>query len=171
MSNSNQNPAPGTPAASGTLVEETPLGLTSEQMSKSNPAAVNEIKADAQKEDRQRLADLRAAFPNDLDFALQSHDEGLTVAEAKAKAYDKVSPELKSLREENTTLKAQIEGGKVNLTMSDDKKTELKSTDEIEAEALKIWEADAALRSEFGGEKSAYLAAFKHDPDEFRKKK
>lgn len=142
-------------------------------MQKSNPSAVGELKAAAQKEDRERLTALQAAFKEDPTFAMEAFTAGLSVEAAKAKRYDAIAPKVAELEKQNGELKTQVEAGKVTITRKDQPETSLegKSTDEVEAEALKIWEADGDLRAEFGGEKSAFLAAFKHDPKEFRSKK
>lgn len=174
MSNANPNPAQGTPAASGTLVEETPLGLSAEQMTKSNPDAVKSLQENAKAEDRKRLSALQEAFKEDPNFAMEAFTAGLSVDAAKAKRYDAIAPRVADLEKQVSDLKAKVEEGKVTITRSDkDGKTSLegKSTDDIEAEALKIWEGSEKLRAEFGGEKSAFLAAFKRDPDEFRPSK
>ncbi len=44
--------------------------------------------------ERKRAADLKAAFPNDLAFALDAAAGGLTVEQAKAKHHDKLAAEL-----------------------------------------------------------------------------
>lgn len=173
MSNANPNPAQSTPAASGTLVEETPLGLSAEQMAKSNPDAVTKLQEEAKAEDRRRLTELQAAFKEDPNFAMEAFTAGLSVEAAKAKRYDAIAPKVTELEKQVSDLKAQVESGKVTITRKDEGATSLegKSTDDVEAEALKIWEADGDLRAEFGGEKGAFLAAFKRDPKEFRSKK
>lgn len=171
--NSQNSAAQNTPASSGTLVEETPLGLSKEQMEKSNPGAVKELQENALRADRERLTALNAAFPEDPAFAMQSYTDGLSVEAAKAKRYGVIAPKVAALEAENKDLKAKVDGNKVTLTLSDKNETSLegKTTDDVEAEALKIWEADADLRAEFGGEKSAFLAVFKRDPKGFRPKK
>lgn len=140
----------------------------------SNPDAVKSLQEDAKAEDRKRLTALQEAFKEDPNFAMQAFTDGLSVDAAKAKRYDAIAPKVADLEKQVTDLKAQVEGNKVNVTIKENtgsKDLTAKSTDEVEAEALKIWEGDENLRAEFGGEKSPFLAAFKRDPKNFRPKK
>ena len=162
----------GTLAGSSTLVEETPLGLSAEQMQKSNPSAVSELQAAAQKQDRQRLSDLRAAFKEDPDFAMEAFEAGLSVDAAKAKRYDAIAPKVADLEKKVGELQAAVDANKVNVTMSDTegKKIEASGGDPLEAEANKLWDSNEKLRNEFGGEKKPFLAGFIKNPDLYRNK-
>lgn len=159
---------------SSELVETTPLGLSAEQMSKSNPDAVKQLQTAAQQADRQRLVELQAAFPNDAGFALQSYTDGLSVEAAKAKRYDELAPKVSELEKKVGEMQQEIDSNKVTVTVSDvDSKPNAKASQQggdLETEGLKLWESDANLRNNFGGEKTAFLADFKRHPDEYRKK-
>ena len=162
----------GTLAGSSTLVEETPLGLSAEQMQKSNPSAVSELQAKAKAEDRQRLSDLRAAFKEDPDFAMEAFEAGLSIDAAKAKRYDAIAPKVADLQKQVNDLQAAVDANKVAVTMTsqDGKQVDASGGDPLEAEAAKLWDGDQNLRNEFGGEKTAFLAGFKKNPALYRKK-
>lgn len=151
------------------LVEETPLGLSAEQMTKSNPDAVAAFKAEGAAADRARLSALQSAFPEDAAFALQAFGEGKTVIEAKAARHDQIAPQLKALREENATLKAAVESGKVNYTYDDSEQAKQQGDKQggTDAKADELWAKNPKLQAEFGGEKSAFLADFKRHPESY----
>ena len=56
---------------------------------------VNKLTEDVQSEERKRMAELRSAFPDDLDFALQAYEKGLTVDQAKAEHHDILQEQIK----------------------------------------------------------------------------
>lgn len=138
-------------------------------MEKSNPEAVAAIRAAGAAADRQRLADLQAAFPEDAAFALQAFGEGKTVIEAKAARHDQIAPKFKALQEENATLKAAVESGKVNYTYDDSDKAKQQGDKQggTDAKADELWAKNSKLQAEFGGEKSAFLADFKRHPESY----
>jgi len=62
----------------------------------------------AKKENKQRLSELKAAFPDDLEFAIEQFEDGASLVEAKA-AYADVL--LKKLKEKETEGASAIESG------------------------------------------------------------
>lgn len=151
------------------LVEETPLGLSAEQMTKSNPDAVAAFKAEGAAADRARLSALQSAFPEDAAFALQAFSAGQSVIEAKAAKYDELAPQLKALREENAALKSTVENGKVVYTYDKQEGANQQGADagDLNAKAEEIWAKNPKLQAEFGGQKSAFLADFKRHPETY----
>ncbi|QDT84584.1 hypothetical protein [Gimesia chilikensis] len=171
------------PAAGGTkqevLKEITPLGMTAEQMKKSNPEAVKQMeeaaaakaKAEAKAESDKALDEMKAAFPEDLDFAIESHKAGLSVNDAKAKRYDEVAAKVKTLETENADLKKNSEKLDVTFGVDNDESGEAGAKtgdDEWQNEAAKIWNKDDKLQSEFSGNKTAFFAYYKKRPHEFK---
>jgi len=71
-------------------------------------AELNQLSENVQGEERKRLADLRTAFPDDLDFALEAFEKGSTVQEAKADYYDLEQQKKKA--EQNAGAKAIASG-------------------------------------------------------------
>lgn len=86
------------------------LSLFEEQ--KGNVMPEGEKKTDAEaarqealKGERQRIADLKAAFPKDQAFALEAIEKGQSVQEAKAAYADKLAADLEAKTKEIETLK------------------------------------------------------------------
>ena len=174
---SNTEPAAGTKQE--VLKEITPLGMSAEQMKKSNPEAVKQMeeaaaakaKAEAKAESDKALDEMKAAFPEDLDFAIESHKAGLSVNDAKAKRYDDVSAKVKTLETENADLKKKTENLNVTFGSDNDESGEAGAKtgdDEWQNEAAKIWNKDDKLQSEFRGNKTAFFAYYKKRPHEFK---
>ena len=168
-----------TPAASNAdkggevLIETTVLGMSPEQMVKSNPAAVAELQQKARDEavaaDRKRSADLKAAFPDDAAFAMSAYEKGQTVAEAKAERHDVLVKENAALKKENGELKVKAEQGTVEFAAADkDGKPAVElSADQVDAKALAYWNSNEKVRTEFGGHKEDFIACYKHEPEQF----
>ncbi|QDT95546.1 hypothetical protein [Gimesia aquarii] len=167
-----------------TLVEKTPLGLSEQQMKKSNPEAVQKIqseaaekaKSEAKAESDKALSEMESAFPDDLEFAIQAHKEGLSVEQAKAKRYDDVVKENQTLKEENATLKKDDEELKVNFAPAnepnDSKTNESKSESEIDNDAASVWNnMSVDEKAEFGNIKTSFFTYYKKHPEEFSQKK
>ncbi len=157
----------------GVLVTETPLGLSREQMLQSNEAAVKSLQEEAVAADRKRLGDLQDAFPDDPAGALQAYQAGQSVTEAKAAAYDKLAPLVKTQKEEIATLKQQVEEGKVTFSRSDKEDGKTKPAGDAgatDAAAEKIWANNPKLRAEFGDQKKAFLLDYKHNPGDYASK-
>lgn len=160
-----------------TIVERTPAGLSAEQVLKGSPDAAKEISEKASTEaaaaERERLAGLAAAFPDNSDFVAECVEDGSTVEQAKAKRYDTVAEELKTANAKVEELeKKQASGGKPNFIASDDDEDdgeeEDNSVDAREAAGTKLWNADAELREEFNGKKSTFLADYRRNPDDYK---
>lgn len=167
-----------------TLVEKTILGMTEDQMKKSNPEAVQKLQDDAaakaRTESAQALANMKAAFPEDLEFAIEAHGAGMTVDQAKAKRYDDVLAKNKTLAEENASLKKDEDELQVKFATEADKTNgpsgkasfaEM-SDDELANQAASVWnKLSQADKAEFGNVKSSFFAYFKKFPEEFETKK
>lgn len=165
-----------TPGASSrdVLIEETPLGLSAEQMVKSNPKAVEELQAkaaaDALAADRKRRTDLDAAFADDLAYAAQAYAAGLSVNEAKAQRHDTIAAELVAVRKERDELKTRVEAGKPHDVITDGNPEANDGGENSLAEFEAMWSApaNAAIRESFGGNKKKFLTLAKHEPDTVR---
>lgn len=142
-------------------------------MAKSNPDAVKALREEGAKADRERLASLQKAFPEDAAFAMKAFGDGLSVEGAKALRHDELAPKLAAAEKENAELKAQVAGGKVNFSY-DKKEGEgnqndpAAKTDNVEAQAKKVWDGSTKLQQEFGGEFKTFLSDFKRNPDDYR---
>lgn len=79
----------------------------------------NEAREEGAKGERQRLAELKAAFPDDLEFAMKAFSEGRTVTEAKAEYCD-VLREKEKQREQQGKEKASDGAEPVKNDDSDD---------------------------------------------------
>lgn len=169
---SNEPEGKGTPKQE-ILHEKTPLGLSAEQMKKSNPEAVKQMeeeaaakaKTEAKTESAKALSEMKAAFPEDLEFAIEAHSEGLSVEQAKAKRYDDVVEKNKTLETENADLKKQTEKIDVNFAESaDEGEGGSKTAAEWENEAAKIWDKNEnGLQAEFAHTKTTFLAYYKNN--------
>lgn len=155
---------------SKTLVEKTPLGLSEEQMKKSNPEAVQKLQDDAaakaKTESAAALASMKAAFPDDLEFAIEAHGAGMSVDQAKAKRYDDVAAKNKTLVEENAQLKAKNEEIPVQFAGDDSEGTKASGapTEAWENEAAKLWDKNEnGLQAEFAHTKTTFLAFYKNN--------
>lgn len=71
-------------------------------------AELNQLSETVQGEERKRLAELRAAFPDDLDFAIEAFEKGSTVQEAKAERFDLLQQE--KIAEQNAGAKPIASG-------------------------------------------------------------
>lgn len=176
---SNTEPASSGNTKGDVLVEKTPMGMSAEQMKKSNPDAVKQMedaaaakaKEEAKAESAKALDEMKAAFPEDLDFAIESHKAGLSVNDAKAKRYDEVAAKVKTLETENADLKKNSEKLDVTFGVDNDESGEAGAKtgdDEWQNEAAKIWNKDDKLQSEFSGNKTAFFAYYKKRPHEFK---
>ncbi|QDV50847.1 hypothetical protein [Gimesia fumaroli] len=163
-----------------TLVERTPVGLSAEQMKKSNPEAVQRMQEEAaskaKKESAKALSEMKAAFSDDLEFAIAAHSEGLSVEQAKAKRYDAVIKENQNLKAENANFKQDSEDLEIKFAPAGEK-TSSAPDEELSAEAIENAAADAwnklsqAEKAEFGNVKTAFFAYYKMNPDEFKQNK
>lgn len=163
-----ETPAPE--AAQKTLVEKTPLGLSAEQMQKSNPEVVQKLQDDAaakaKAESAQALASLKAAFPDDLDFAMSAHADGLNVDQAKAKRYDDVVAKNQTLVAENAKLKTETEEIKVQFAgdAGEGGQASGAPSEAWENEAAKLWDKnEKGLQAEFANTKTTFLAYYKNN--------
>lgn len=152
------------------LIEETPLGLSAEQMAKSNPQAVEQLKAEAAAQaveaDRQRRAQLDAAFADDLAFAAKCFADGKTVEQAKAERHDALVTEITALKTENADLKARVEAGKPSFVPSDAEGTHSAAESDALAEFEAGWAKDPELQKSIS--KTAFLALAKREPQRAR---
>lgn len=148
--------------------------MTAEDMAASNKDVVAQIshagkKAGAEAE-RKRLTDLQAAFPNDAAFVAEATTEGWSVTEAKAAKFDAVSAENKELKTKNAELEKATKEPAIEFAPSD---SEAKGTgadegtvDEKDAKSVEIWNKNAKIRTAFNGNKNAFQAVYRNDPDE-----
>lgn len=177
---SNTEPAAGGTTKQDVLVEKTPMGMSAEQMKKSNPEAVQQMeqaaadkaKEEAKAESAKALDEMKAAFPADLEYAIESHKAGLSVNDAKAKRYDEVAAENQTLKTANADLQKKLEEGNVEFAGESAEGQEAGATSddkELENAAAKIWDKNANnLQKEFGNNKTAFFAYYKKRPDEFK---
>lgn len=70
---------------------------------------VNKLTEDVQSDERKRLAELRSAFPEDMDFALQAFEKGLSVDQAKAEHHDILQKQIKATAEKEAAEKEAAE--------------------------------------------------------------
>jgi len=152
------------------LKEVTPLGLSEEQMKKSNPEAVQKLQDDAaakaKTESAAALASMKAAFPDDLEFAIEAHAAGMSVDQAKAKRYDDVAAKNKTLAEENAKLKAESEKIPVQFASDDGEGAQASGApaEAWENEAAKLWDKNEnGLQAEFAHTKTTFLAYYKNN--------
>lgn len=143
-------------------------------MAASNKDAVTQIedagkKAGAEAE-RQRIAGLTAAFPNDPDFVKEATDKGWSVNDAKAAKFDKVAAENAELKTKNEELTKRAEAKDPNVEFAASDKeggtnnaADPLTVDEQDAQSTKIWNENAQLRANFSGEKGAFQALYRHD--------
>ena len=83
--------------------------MDSEQEKIDAQTEVNKLTEDVQSEERKRLAELRTAFSDDLDFALQSFEKGLTLDQAKAEHHDILQKQIKEAAEKEAAEKKAAE--------------------------------------------------------------
>ena len=69
---------------------------------------VQAIADKAKADERERLNTLKAAFPNDSDYAAKCFDDGLTVEAAKAAYCDILAGKVEALQKETDELKAKL---------------------------------------------------------------
>lgn len=150
--------------------------MTVEQMRKSNPEAVAQIEkaavAAAQVKTPATIDELKQAFPNDAQVALDAAAAGLTVMEAKAGQYETLVESVTTLQAANAKLKAEAPGH-VEFTEGSDTSsvktaTEDMSADELETAAIEYWNTHEEVRLDHAS-KQAFCAYFKHRPEEFQK--
>lgn len=93
---------------------------------------------DAVAVEKKRVADLKAAFPNDAAFAIDQAAAGASVLEAKAAYADKLALENKALREKVTASEASatLPGNKGLGGHAAGKRDETEATDSSDAVAL-----------------------------------
>ena len=168
---SNDTPAAEAEAPqSKTLVEKTPLGLSEEQMKKSNPEAVQKLQdeaaAKAKSESDAALASMKAAFPDDLEYAIEAHTKGMSVDQAKANRYDDVAAKFKTLSAENAKLKADAEKIPVQFAGDDGEGAQASGApaEAWENEAAKLWDKNEnGLQAEFAHTKTTFMAYYKNN--------
>lgn len=177
-----------TPAApqKQTLVEETPIGLSADQMQKSNPDAVASLQQSAAQAavtaERERIAALTETFASDPEFLKTCiNDEHMTVEKAKAAKYDDVAAENQKLVSENARLKAA--DSQADSDADDDSNPPFVATDDddndaaagdgeggdkLAKEAARIWGASSSIRKAFGNDQAAFELGFGDNPDPYR---
>jgi len=72
------------------------------------PIDVQAIAEKAKADERERMNTLKAAFPNDAEYAAKCFDNGLTVEAAKAAYCDILAGKLEALQKETDELKAKL---------------------------------------------------------------
>lgn len=131
-------------------------------------AALAKAKPEWINTERQRLADLNAAFADDPKFANDSFVAGLSVEQAKAKRHDDLVAKLKEA--EAKIIKAREE---VPAVVSDGERATEPTTNaageplsQIEAAARAQWNKDPNIEKEFGNFKT--FLAYKRNMDNVR---
>ena len=122
--------------------------------------------------DRERLKALQTAFPSDPQLALDAYTKGWTVERAKAEQYEALTAKVKSLEEQQQQSQAAPKQPVVGFASSDFKQgnAEYASVDQVEAEALSLWNSRGDIREIHAGNKFAFFADFKRHPEDYRKK-
>lgn len=149
-------------------------------MRKSNPEAVKAIEqaavAAAQVKTPATIDELRVAFADNPQLALDSAAAGLTVQEAKAGQYDTLVVRASELTAENADLKTKIDNSHVTYSEASDSNgaqvsgnVEELSDDELESAAVEYWNNNEHVRMDHAT-KAAFCAYFKNRPEEFQQK-
>lgn len=170
---------PETHSVSETIIEEYPAGMSVEQMRKSNPEAVTAIEnaavTAAQVKTPATIEELKVAFKDNPQIALDAAEAGFTVMEAKAGQYDTLVEQVSTLTAENKDLKSKVDNSHVTYSEATDSNggqvsgnLEELSDDELEAAAVEYWNNHEQVR-EGHGTKAAFCAYFKNRPEEFQK--
>jgi signal peptide peptidase SppA len=95
-----------------TQTQPTQKGYDMDEHDVDTQAELNRAGDEAKAAERQRLADLKVAFPDDLEFALTAFEKGSSVQEAKAEYCDVVVERVKAQQAEEAKAKAQAEQAK-----------------------------------------------------------
>lgn len=85
----------------------TPTGATPAEVEAAKAKAADEARSAALTEERKRASDLRAAFPDDADFASEQIASGASVLEAKAAYADVLQEKVKAQGEELAKAKSE----------------------------------------------------------------
>lgn len=152
--------------------------MTAEQMRKSNAEAVKAIEqaavTAAQVKTPATIEELKVAFADNPQLALDSAAAGLTVLEAKAGQYDTLVTQVTELTAENADLKSKIDNSHVTYSEASDsngaqvsENLEELSDEELETAAVEYWNTHEEVR-EGQANKAAFCAYFKHNREEFQ---
>ena len=161
--------------ASDAGVKEIPLGMNVDDMKVSNKEAVLSIE-DAGKQagvdaENERCKAIDAAFPDDPTFAAECRaKKGMTVLEAKAAKFDQVQAQNVELTKKNAELtqKAQAANPAVEFAASDSEagtSADEGTVNEKDAKSIELWNKNEKLRVAFNGNKSAFQATYRNDPE------
>lgn len=148
--------------------------MSAADMRASNEAAVVSIedagkKAGAEAE-RKRLAEFNAAFPNEPAFVAECiAKEGYSVRDARADRYEATLAENIELKQKYAELTEATKEPELTFASSDTEKSQAGATvstvDAMDAKSIKIWEKDAALQGRYNGNKAAWQAFYRNDPE------
>lgn len=150
--------------------------MSANDMRASNEAAVQQIE-DAGKQagivaENERIAAIDAAFKDDPEYAAQCRaTKGMTVEQAKAAKFDTLkaaNAELTKKNEELTKAAAEkdpsvefassdSEGGSASVAEG--------TVNEKDAKSVEIWNKNEKLRTAFNGNKGAFQACYRNDPE------
>jgi hypothetical protein len=161
--------------ASDAGVKEIPLGMSVNDMKSSNEAAVASIE-DAGKQagvdaENERCKAIDAAFPNDPAFAAECRaKKGFTVLEAKAAKFDQVTAANVELAKKNAELteKAKAANPAIEFASSDSEggsSVDEGTVNEKDAKSIEVWNKNEKLRVAYNGNKSAFQATYRNDPE------
>lgn len=145
-------------------------------MKASNEHAVMSIEHAGKKagaeDERKRISDLQAGFPSDPAFVTEATSKGWSVTEAKAAKFDVVTAHNVELQKKNDELTkaAAAKDPTVEFAASDKEHqtsvdSEHLTVDEQDKKSAEIWNANPQLRTNFSGEKGAFQALYRHDPE------
>ena len=98
----------GSSAAMDVVQTEGGLDMATKQEQEAAEAR-EKVRAEAAAEERKRMVELKAAFPNDLEFATAQYESGATVQAAKAAYADVLTEKQTKLEKENAELRKKAE--------------------------------------------------------------
>jgi len=108
--------------------------MSEEQEKIDAQAKLDQLSENVKDDERKRLGELKAAFPDDLEFALEAFEEGKTVLEAKAEHHDVLDKKLKEKDASNEVKSEKVIGAKAISSEGSDNEQE----DDFLEEARKL---------------------------------
>ena len=93
-------------------VEKEKLAEVTAQAKVDVEKAAEEARKSERDNQNKRLMEFKAAFPDDLEFAMDACGRGLSVTEAKAERYDTVNKQLKETKEKASEKKEKVTGAR-----------------------------------------------------------
>lgn len=121
--------------------------------------------------ENERCKAIDEAFADDPTFAAECRaKKGMTVLEAKAAKFDQVKAQNAELTKKNAELTEKAKGANpaVEFASSDGESgaaSDESTVNEKDAKSVEIWNKNEKLRAAYNGNKSAFQATYRHDPE------